>query len=583
MKKLSYITIFLILFLIFLTVFIDNNTYRVIDITDDCNLIVDLNKNYKQNDNELFEIKNIIPYCSEQAIKANKDLPQNYTHNEYTHLSVKTKEFYRKLFLNSHITFDKNGNILVNLQYPQKIILNNGFAYTNDKNLKSEENISKTTDILNQGKTEKYYFFNTISRKYHNFGCPSIKKSKKIQILSQKELPNNATPCKYCLMKENTKQKQKTVKQNKISDDIFSLNNIKIYHSYGAGTLFPSSKCDNTMCQALLKEIENAQSSIDIASYELFGVPSIIEAVKKAKERGVRIRFITDNSTLTRTFQEIKPEELAEEVGDDGISKDSHRLMHNKFFIFDDKKVWTGSANITPTSISGFNANTSLLINSEDIAKIYKEEFENFITEKYHSSKKKVSGFDSSGNISVFFSPKDNTINSVILDEIRNAKKYIHISAYIITHKNFTDELISAHNRGVEVKVITDANSARNKYSTHKSLREAKIPVKSENFAGTMHMKNMVIDGETVITGSMNFTKSGEKYNDENTLIIKDKNIAENFEKVFQKIWELIPDKYLNYDPNPESSESIGSCFDGVDNNYNGVIDGLENSCKMKK
>ena len=582
MKKQTFVIIFFILFLIFVISWFDKNTYNVIEITDNCSLVVDLNKNYKQNDNEIFELKDIIPYCTVENIKSDKNISGNYTQNEYIHLTVKTKEFFKKLFLNSAVTFDKNGEILVNFQKPQILLLNNGFAYTDAEYLKGEANPEKTVKILNDGKKEKYYYFNKISRKYHNFDCPSVKKSKKIEILSEKELPQNAKPCKYCLMKEKTKQEQKKAKQNRISDEHISLNNTEIYHTFGAGTLLPSSKCDNKMCQALLQEIENAESSIDIAAYELFGIPSVTNAIKKARQRGVKIRFVTDNSTLTKTFQDITPAELADKTSDDGTSKDSHRLMHNKFFIFDDKKVWTGSANITSTSISGFSANTSLLIKSEEIAQIYKQEFENLINGKFHSGKEKVFGSDSSGKIRVFFSPKNNTINEEIIEEIRNAKKKIYISSYIITHKNLTDELISAHNRGVEVRLITDANSARNNYSTHKTLRGAKIPVKTENFAGTMHMKNIIIDGETVVTGSMNFTKSGEKYNDENTLIIKDKNIAANFEKVFHKIWELIPDKYLNFDPNPESKESVGSCFDGVDNNFNGILDGLENSCKSR-
>ena len=582
MKKQTFVIIFFILIFVFVIFFLDKNTYNVIEVTENCGLVVDLNKNHRQNDNEIFELKDVIPYCTVENIKSDKNLPQNFTQNEYTHLAVSTKEFFRKIFLNSVITFDKDGEILVNFSRPQILLLNNGFAYTDAEYLKGEANPEKTIKILNDGKQQKYYYFNKISRKYHNFDCPAVKKSKKIEILSEKELPQNAKPCKYCLMKEETKQEQKKAKQNKISDEHISLNNIQVYHTFGAGTLLPSSKCDNVMCQALLKEIENTENSIDIAAYELFGIPPIVNAIKSARQKGVKIRFVTDNSTLTKTFQDITPDELAEKMTDDGTSKDSHRLMHNKFFIFDDKKVWTGSANITSTSISGFSANTSILIDSEEIAQIFKKEFENFINGKFHSAKEKVFGSDSSGKIRVFFSPKNNTINEEILEEIRNAKKKIYVASYIITHKNLTDELLSAHSRGVEVKIITDANSARNNYSTHKTMRGAKIPVKTENFAGTMHMKNIIIDGETVVTGSMNLTKSGEKYNDENTLIIKDKNIAANFEKVFNKIWELIPDKYLKYDPNPESKESVGSCFDGVDNNFNGILDGLENACKSR-
>jgi phosphatidylserine/phosphatidylglycerophosphate/cardiolipin synthase-like enzyme len=39
----------------------------------------------------------------------------------------------------------------------------------------------------------------------------------------------------------------------------------------------------------------------------------------------------------------------------------------------------------------------------------------------------------------------------------------------------------------------------------------------------------MIIDGETVITGSFNFTKAAEESNAENLLVIHDKKLAEQY------------------------------------------------------
>ncbi len=43
------------------------------------------------------------------------------------------------------------------------------------------------------------------------------------------------------------------------------------------------------------------------------------------------------------------------------------------------------------------------------------------------------------------------------------------------------------------------------------------------------HNKIIIIDGETVITGSFNFTKAAEKNNAENPLILKNKNLANQY------------------------------------------------------
>ena len=45
----------------------------------------------------------------------------------------------------------------------------------------------------------------------------------------------------------------------------------------------------------------------------------------------------------------------------------------------------------------------------------------------------------------------------------------------------------------------------------------------------------MIIDGETVITGSFNFTKAAEEKNAENLLVIRDKKLAERYIKNWQE------------------------------------------------
>jgi len=44
----------------------------------------------------------------------------------------------------------------------------------------------------------------------------------------------------------------------------------------------------------------------------------------------------------------------------------------------------------------------------------------------------------------------------------------------------------------------------------------------------------MVFDGETVATGSFNFTKAAQEHNAENLLILKDRALAD----VYAKNWE---------------------------------------------
>jgi phosphatidylserine/phosphatidylglycerophosphate/cardiolipin synthase-like enzyme len=111
-------------------------------------------------------------------------------------------------------------------------------------------------------------------------------------------------------------------------------------------------------------------------------------------------------------------------------------------------------------------------------------------------------------------------------------------------------------------------------------LRNEGILLKTENFAGKLHAKTIIIDDEYLISGSMNFSNSGENKNDENLLIIKNSKIAKLHKGFFLYLWTIIPNKYLKYNAKPESKDSIGSCSDGVDNNFNGKIDKEEELCK---
>ncbi|OLA94690.1 MAG: hypothetical protein BHW64_02590 [Candidatus Melainabacteria bacterium LEY3_CP_29_8] len=80
----------------------------------------------------------------------------------------------------------------------------------------------------------------------------------------------------------------------------------------------------------------------------------------------------------------------------------------------------------------------------------------------------------------------------------------------------------------------------------------------------------------------MNYSYSGVNKNDENTLILKNEQIAKDIINYFMYNWERIDEKWLYKTPKPESWDSINSCFDGIDNNYDGFIDKDDKFCKLK-
>ncbi len=100
------------------------------------------------------------------------------------------------------------------------------------------------------------------------------------------------------------------------------------------------------------------------------------------------------------------------------------------------------------------------------------------------------------------------------------------VQAYSFTSTPIAEALVRAHKRGVRVQVVFDKNQRSQTYSSADFLANASIPTLIDAAHAIANNKVMIIDNETVITGSFNFTKAAEQRNAENLLIIRDKRLA---------------------------------------------------------
>ena len=67
------------------------------------------------------------------------------------------------------------------------------------------------------------------------------------------------------------------------------------------------------------------------------------------------------------------------------------------------------------------------------------------------------------------------------------------------------------------------------------------IPVKLDKNRYKMHHKVLIIDGRLLMTGSYNFTKSANRNNDENVLIIDSEEIVGEYLKEFYRLYNWHP------------------------------------------
>ena len=300
----------------------------------------------------------------------------------------------------------------------------------------------------------------------------------------------------------------------------------------------PSSTTSTKFGERLILLIDNATNSIDFAIYGFRNQNNILNALIKAQKRGVKIRGVVDSDT--NNYNYYSDTKLLYKYFNI-ISDHKHSIMHNKFFIFDKKIVWTGSSNISDTGTGGYNANNVVVIDSENIALLYQKEFNQMFIEKRFQNKKYKNSFKDikvdNSIISLFFSPKSDTYNKAVKNLITNAKKYIYIPIFYLTHKQLFKDLKDAHKRGVDIKIILDASASGNRYSIHKQLQKIGVSVKIENFKGKMHIKSMIIDDKYFISGSMNYTDAGVNKNDENTLIVYNPILTKKYKKYFLMLW----------------------------------------------
>ena len=134
---------------------------------------------------------------------------------------------------------------------------------------------------------------------------------------------------------------------------------------------------------------------------------------------------------------------------------------------------------------------------------------------------------------SVHFSPKGGCTEAVV-EALAQAKTTVLVQAYSFTSAPIAKALVEAHRRGVKTEVVLDKSQRTEKYSSATFLYNSGIPCFIDAKHAIAHNKVMVIDGQTVITGSFNFTKAAEENNAENLLVIADAEMAARYAQNWQ-------------------------------------------------
>ncbi|MGE0792585.1 MAG: phospholipase D-like domain-containing protein [Candidatus Woesearchaeota archaeon] len=256
--------------------------------------------------------------------------------------------------------------------------------------------------------------------------------------------------------------------------------------------------CQQTNCANILVELINNSKDIKCAFYDL-GEPTVLNALNKTNT-------LIFNENYEGNFTPVT----------------SKGLMHHKFCVFDEKIVLTGSWNPT---IRGtyYNDNLVLLIVSKEISKAYLNEYNKLLKNKKHQANYL---FNLSGNlIDLCFSPEGNC-ESLIINEIKKAKKQIKFLTFTFTSQKIAEAIL---NQNISHSGVIE--------KTKISQYTVKLNYTLDTNKYNMHHKSFIIDEDVVILGSYNPTQSANTQNDENLLVIRSIKLNELMKKEFERIY----------------------------------------------
>lgn len=257
-------------------------------------------------------------------------------------------------------------------------------------------------------------------------------------------------------------------------------------------------------------------------------------------------------------------------------------LMHHKFIIVDGNSLIVTSANFTLSDIHGDltkpesrgNANNLMKIDSVELAAAFTEEFNLMwgdgvggkadsrfgVKKPLRSPQQFTLG---NNTITVQFSPVSptqpwsNSSNGLIGKTLSQAKERVDLALFVFSEQQLADILEVSHEKGVEVRGLIEpsfayryysegldmlgvALSNKCKYEAHNHPWQnaiATVGIPQLPTGDLLHHKFGIVDKETVITGSHNWSEAANHNNDETLLIIHNATVAAHFNREFERLY----------------------------------------------
>ena len=136
----------------------------------------------------------------------------------------------------------------------------------------------------------------------------------------------------------------------------------------------------------------------------------------------------------------------------------------------------------------------------------------------------------------VFF-PGEEHENKVV-NMLRTCKYSLDICIFTMTNDKLFEAVEECWNANIDVRIITDDECVKQRGSDVYKLAAIGVPVKTDSNAQYhMHHKFVVIDKKVLITGSFNRTVQAVKNNNENVIMLQNKELVDKYVQEFDRLW----------------------------------------------
>lgn len=333
---------------------------------------------------------------------------------------------------------------------------------------------------------------------------------------------------------------------------------VENYYATGQDAIY----LNQIVADTLAAYINRVQSTLDICIYNWdnsVNGTKIVTAVNAAYARGVKVRVIYDGSTFNAAISNLNAgvRRMDTPQGAD------YTIMHNKFVIMDANAsnpnlpvVWTGSTNFTSEQLTT-DANNVIIFQDQSLARGYKMEFDemwgdtsqtapgNITLAKFGQFKTDNTPHEyviGGKRVESYFSPSDQT-NSRILNTIGTANSDLYFNVFVMTRNDLAYKIKDqiTLNTLTSKGMLDDESSSTSPYAILSPTMGANLGL--NDYSWILHHKYLIVDQSnpssdpTVLTGSHNWSNVADQKNDENTVIVHDASVANQYYQEFMGRW----------------------------------------------